>query len=88
VHGYFCLPILYGDRFIGRMDCKAKHSTGEFTIQQLWLEDGFTPTDVFLKALVKSVNDFAEFNNCESVKLVKSNLNKLPERSLKDLLRK
>ncbi|MFL1454263.1 DNA glycosylase AlkZ-like family protein [Marinobacter sp. GN3S48] len=28
-YGYFCLPLLYRDEFIGRMDCKAhpKHLT-------------------------------------------------------------
>ncbi len=84
VHGYFCLPILYGDRFIGRMDCKAERSKGEFIIQKLWLEDGFTPTDTFLNALAKSTDEFAVFNNCESVKLQKSNLGKGAQREFKE----
>lgn len=87
VHGYFCLPILYGDRFVGRMDCKAERSKGEFIIQKLWLEKGFTPTDAFLKALSKSTDEFAEFNNCENMRLLKSNLNKADQKSLKDLLK-
>jgi len=76
IHGYFCLPILYGDRFVGRMDCKAERSKGELIIQKLWLEEGFEPTDAFLKALAKSTDEFATFNNCESVKLLKSNMDK------------
>lgn len=87
VHGYFCLPILYGDRFVGRMDCKADRSIGELIIQKLWLEEGFKPTDTFLKALAKSTDEFAAFNNCESVKLVKSNMDKRVVKEFKELLR-
>jgi uncharacterized protein YcaQ len=43
IHGYFCLPILYGDTFVGRMDCKADSKTKEFLIKNLWLEDDYTP---------------------------------------------
>ena len=74
VHGYFCLPLLYGDRFIGRMDCKAERSKGELIIQKLLLEHGFTPTD-------------ALFNNCESVKLLKSNMDKGVQKEYKEMLK-
>jgi hypothetical protein len=87
VHGYFCLPILYGDRFVGRMDCKAERSKGEFIIQKLWLEAGFEPTDAFLKALAKNTDEFAVFNNCENIKLAKFNLNKATQTSLKGFLK-
>jgi hypothetical protein len=87
VHGYFCLPILYGDRFVGRMDCKAERSSGEFLIQKLWLEEGFEPTDAFFKTLVKSIAEFSTFNNCENIKLLKSNLHKANNASLKGLLK-
>ena len=87
VHGYFCLPILYGDRFVGRMDCKAERSKGELIIQKLWLEDDFTPTDAFLNALAKGTDEFAVFNNCKSVKLLKSNLDKGAQNGFKELLK-
>ena len=87
VHGYFCLPLLYGDRFIGRMDCKAERSKGELIIQKLLLEHGFTPTDAFLKALAKSTDEFAVFNNCESVKLLKSNMDKGVQKEYKKMLK-
>jgi uncharacterized protein YcaQ len=87
IHGYFCLPILFGDRFVGRMDCKAERSKSQLIIQKLWLEDGFTPTDAFLKALAKSSDEFTVFNNCESVKLVKSNMNKGVQKEFKELFK-
>ena len=33
--GYFCLPILYKDKFIGRMDVKAEKATKIVTIQRI-----------------------------------------------------
>ena len=87
VHGYFCLPILYGDRFVGRMDCKAERATGTFIIQKLWMEDGFSPTEAFIKAFAKVVKEFTKFNNCEVVKMDKSNLAKAAHTALKDLLK-
>ena len=87
IHGYFCLPILYGDRFVGRMDCKAERSKAELIIQKLWLEEGFEPSALFLKALAKSTDEFAAFNNCESVKLLKSNMDKAEQKTLKEALK-
>ena len=87
IHGYFCLPILYGDRFVGRMDCKAERSIAELVIQKLWLEVGFEPSAPFLKALAKSTDEFAEFNNCESMKLLKSNMDKSVLNEFKELLK-
>ena len=87
VHGYFCLPILYRDRFVGRMDCKADRTSGTFIIQKLWLEESFEPTNTFYKAFVKSTQEFAAFNNCEEIKLIKSTLDKANHRSLATLLK-
>jgi uncharacterized protein YcaQ len=84
VYGYFCLPILYGDRFVGRMDCKAERSTKTFIIQNIWLEDSFKPTNNFLKAFVSSTLELAEFNACKTVKLMKFNLDKIMQKTFKE----
>jgi uncharacterized protein YcaQ len=68
------------------MDCKADRSKGELIIQKLWLEAGFEPTNAFLKALMKSVDEFAGFNNCESVKLLKSNMGKGMMKGFREML--
>src|SRR5690606_16136752 len=31
-YGYFCLPVLYGDNFIGRLDAKADRQSGVFKV--------------------------------------------------------
>ncbi len=69
------------------MDCKAERSKGELIIQKLWLEEGFTPTDAFLKALAKSTDEFAAFNTCERVKLLKSNMDKAAQKEFRELLK-
>ena len=38
VWGYFSLPILYGDQFVGRMDCKAHRKEKRFEIKTLHME--------------------------------------------------
>ncbi len=66
-YGYFCLPILYGDRFVGRMDCKAHRTSGEFNIKRLHIERQVD--DEFLAALAKAIDDFSDFNGCRRVSL-------------------
>lgn len=36
--GYFCLPLLYRDRFVGRADCKAHRGDGRLEVRSLHLE--------------------------------------------------
>ena len=81
-YGYFCLPILYRDQLVGRMDCKAHRSSGEFNIKQLHLERpqalsrgarggrlSDKTDDRFLPAFAQAVRDFAAFNGCVGVSL-------------------
>jgi hypothetical protein len=42
-HGYYTLPVLYGDRFVGRLDPKVDRKTRTLAILGLWWEDGFDP---------------------------------------------
>ena len=81
-YGYFCLPILYRDRMVGRMDCKAHRAAGEFNIKQLHIEQlgsrsqgarGGNPSppidDRFLHAFAQAVRSFAAFNGCSRTTL-------------------
>lgn len=86
VHGYFSLPILSGDTFTGRIDCKAESSTGEFVIRNLMLEKDYKPEESFLCALADKIIRFAEFNKCWKVSLLISNLRPNVGSKLKRLL--
>ena len=64
VFGYFCLPILHGDRFVGRIDCKAHRADRRFEVLSLNLEDGPLNRDQFIPALGDELQRFADFNKC------------------------
>ncbi|HEY4226913.1 MAG TPA: crosslink repair DNA glycosylase YcaQ family protein, partial [Candidatus Limnocylindrales bacterium] len=44
-YGYYVLPLLYGDRFVGRIEPRIDRSTGTLRVLGVWWEDGFDPLD-------------------------------------------
>ena len=69
VHGYFCLPILWGERFIGRVDCKAHRAQGLFEVLRLHLD--IAPADRHRVAiqLTEALMRLAAFNGCTQLKM-------------------
>ncbi len=67
--GYFCLPILFGDTFVGRFDPKADRATGVFTIKNMFIENKPKDMTAFLDAFMISLHDFAQFNGCTAIKI-------------------
>jgi uncharacterized protein len=43
--GYYVLPLLYGDRFVGRIEPRIDRQAGTLRVLGLWWEDGFDPLD-------------------------------------------
>ena len=68
-YGYFSLPLLYRDHFVGRMDAKAHRQTGVLEIRQLHLDDHPFDTDAVIDALVKALDEFRVFQGCWRVEL-------------------
>lgn len=67
--GYFCLPILYQDKLIGRVDCKTHRKTGHFEIIHLHLESKTIDLDHFMIHFAKTVHRFATFNHCHLIRV-------------------
>ena len=67
LYGYYTLPILFGDRFVGRIDTVADRKNRVLTVKGLWWEPGVRETARLTAALEKTLGRFAEFNNCDSV---------------------
>lgn len=70
--GYFCLPLLYGDQFIGRMDCKAHRKTRHLEIKALHLDGHNYDEDLIIEAFIKAIKKFCQFQGCDSVSLINS----------------
>ncbi|MGC9348018.1 MAG: winged helix-turn-helix domain-containing protein [Anaerolineae bacterium] len=66
-YGYFALPILWADRFVGRVDAKADRDAGTLILRRLTFEPGVSDYDVLLPVLEEKLRDFAAFNGCDSI---------------------
>ncbi len=65
--GYYCLPILYGDSLVGRIDPKMDRKANVLNINALWLEDTFKPDAQFADAFGKGLARFMKFNGADHV---------------------
>ncbi|MEO5645367.1 MAG: crosslink repair DNA glycosylase YcaQ family protein [Bacteroidia bacterium] len=70
--GYFCLPVLYKNKFIGKFDPKADRSTGIFYVKSFYLEHAPDDMDEFLPAFASALKSFAEFNGCDKIVVEKT----------------
>ena len=64
-HGYFCLPLLYRDRLVGRIDCKAHRTEQRLHINFAYLEKKID--DAFYPAFAQAFQQFAQFNGCTEI---------------------
>jgi len=72
--GYYVLPILFGDRFAGRIEPRFERATGTLKIIALWWEDGFDPLDEaaapgFVDAFADAVAAHRAFGGMTKVEL-------------------
>jgi len=68
-YGYFCLPVLFGDRFVGRLDPKAERKDGVFVVRCLELEPDMQDVEALVPPLAESIWRFARFNSCRHVRV-------------------
>lgn len=57
--GYYALPILYGDRFLGKLDATANHDAGVFEVHAVHEDVPFTKT--MRRAVDKEIDDLADW---------------------------
>lgn len=68
-YGYYVLPILYGDRFVARMDPSFDREQGELTINNWWWEDGIEVSDEMQAALAACLRQFMRYLEADRVQL-------------------
>jgi len=67
--GYYVLPMLFGDRFVGRIEPRLDRRSKTLTILGIWFESGFTPmeTPSFVEAMRDAVEAYRRFVGAEAV---------------------
>jgi uncharacterized protein len=67
--GHYVLPILFGDRLVGRIEPRIERKTNELRIAGLWWEDGFDPlaADGFVEAFAAAVAAHRAFGGVDRV---------------------
>ena len=63
-YGYYVLPMLWGDRLVGRIEPKADRGSQTLTVNNLWLEPGVRRTKQLSGRIDRSVQRLARFNAC------------------------
>ena len=62
--GYFCLPILYGDCMVGRIDCKAHRRSKILQVLNVHWESKTKRSEQLLALLQAELLRFSQFNQC------------------------
>lgn len=65
-YGYYVLPLLVGDRLVGRVDLKADRAASQLLVQAAWMEDGLTAGEV-IEPLVPELDLMAEWLQLDQV---------------------
>jgi uncharacterized protein len=67
--GYYVLPILFGDRFVGRIEPRLDRKAKTLKIIGIWFEPGFTPMETprFVEAMRDAVEAYRSFVGAEAV---------------------
>jgi uncharacterized protein YcaQ len=68
-HGYYVLPILFGDRLIGRIEPRLTRASRTLRIAGVWFEEGFSPIGEpdFVPALRTALEAYRRFVGASSV---------------------
>ena len=67
-YGYYVLPILYGDKFVGRIEAAADRKAATLVVRNIWYEDGVKQTKKLARAIEGACRRLAKFNECVQVK--------------------
>lgn len=68
-YGYYVLPILDGDRLVGRLDPKHDRETETLHVRNIWWEPGVKPTRARLRELESALDRYRALLGASSVEL-------------------
>ncbi len=67
--GYYVLPVLFGDRFVGRIEPRLDRKTKTLNILGIWFQAGFSPIEApgFIPALRDAIEAYRSFVRATTV---------------------
>ncbi len=71
-YGYYTLPVLFGDQFVGRIAPVSDRKEGILRVKGLWWEPEVRQTKKLQAALERTLLAFGKFNDCRSTELLYS----------------
>jgi hypothetical protein len=66
-YGYYVLPMLWGDRFIGRIEAAADRKANALIVKNVWYETGVRQTQKLARALDGAIARLAKLNEMAQV---------------------
>lgn len=66
-YGYYVLPVVYGERFIGRIEAIPDRKEKVLDVKNVWLEDGVHRGKRLIAAVRSAAERFARFNGCSGL---------------------
>jgi len=66
-YGYYVLPLIAGDRFVGRADVKAHRAEGRIEMKGLWLEPGVKQTKAREKDIRTALEELGRFTGTPAI---------------------
>lgn len=70
IYGYYVLPVLYGNKFVARIDAKANRKEDVFVLINCWFEKEFKPSDEFYRHFFSKLNSYAAFCGCSQIQIL------------------
>ncbi len=67
--GYYVLPVLYGDRFVARLDPAFDRDSGRLTIKDWWWEPAVKITRALKEAVIDCLADFSRYLDARELHL-------------------
>ena len=71
-YGYYTLPILWGEDFVGRIESVADRKARVLRVKNIWLEPGVRKTKKLQHNLDRAIRRFSRFNECQDVEIAMS----------------
>lgn len=82
-YGYYVLPILHGDRFVGRIDSKMDRAKGALTVNAVYAEAGAPDGRGVGRAIARSIEELAGFLGAKDITYDRK---RVPQKWKRDLL--